>query len=104
MNIEKLRIAITEKNIEWRKHVFQRMLERNITREDVKEVIIKGELIEEYESDKPFPSALFFKVVNKRPTHAVIAFDEKQNKAHVITTYEPTLAIFESDYKTRKKK
>jgi len=104
MNVEKLKKAINEENIEWRKHVFQRMLERNITRENVKEVVTKGELIEDYKSDKPFPSALFFKVVNNRPIHVVIAFDEKQNKSHIITTYEPTLDIFESDYKTRKKK
>ena len=104
MNIEKIKTAISEKSIEWRKHVFQRMLERNITRENVKEVIIKGEMIENYESDKPFPSALFFKMENNRPIHVVIAFDEKQNKVHVITAYEPTLDIFESNYKTRKKK
>ena len=104
MNIEKLKIAINAGDIEWRKHAFQRMLERNITRENVKEVVVKGELIEDYEGDKPFPSALFFKVVNNRKIHVVIAFDAKQNKAHVITTYEPTLDIFESDYKTRKKK
>jgi Domain of unknown function (DUF4258) len=104
MNIEKLKIAIEGNNIEWRKHVFQRMLERNIDRADVKRVIIEGEIIENYEDDKPFPSALFFKVINNKPLHAVAAFDEKENKAYIITSYEPSLEIFENDYKTRKKK
>lgn len=54
MDIEKLKTAITEEKIEWRKHVFQRMLERNITRENVKEVIIKDEMIENYENDTPY--------------------------------------------------
>jgi len=104
MDIEKLKFAVKSNNIEWRKHVFQRMLERNIKRIDVKRVIIEGEMIENYEDDKPFPSALFFKFINNRPLHALVAFDEKQNEAYIITAYEPTLEIFESDYKTRKKK
>jgi hypothetical protein len=33
-----------------------------------------------------------------------VAFDEKENKGYIITSYEPNLEIFESDYKTRKKK
>ena len=104
MNIDKLKIAVKANNIEWRKHVFQRMLERNIERADVKRVIIDGELIENYEDDKPFPSALFFKIINNRPLHALVAFDEELNKTYIITSYEPNLEIFESDYKTRKKK
>lgn len=104
MDIEKLKIAVEENNIEWRKHVFQRMLERNIDRADVKKVVIEGEMIENYEDDKPFPSALFFKFINNRPLHAVAAFDERQNKVYIITSYEPNLEIFENDFKTRKKK
>lgn len=104
MNIEKIKLAIKNGNIEWRKHVLQRMLERNIDRADVKAVIIEGEMIESYEDDKLFPSALFFKFIADRPLHTVAAFDEKQNKAYIITGYEPNLEIFESDYKTRKKK
>ena len=30
--------------------------------------------------------------------------DENQNKVYIITSYEANLEIFESDYKTRKKK
>ena len=40
MDIKKLRIAVKKENIEWRKHVFQRMLERYIDRADVKTVIM----------------------------------------------------------------
>jgi hypothetical protein len=104
MDVEKLRIAVKKGNIEWRKHAFQRMLERGVKREDVKKIIIEGEMIEMYDSNKPFPSALFFKILNNKPLHVVVAFEEKQNKAYIITTYEPKLEIFESDYKTRKKK
>jgi hypothetical protein len=65
---------------------------------------MEGDVIENYEDDKPFPSALFFKFITDRPLHALIAFDERQNKAYIITSYEPSLEIFENDYKTRKRK
>ena len=104
MNMEKLRTAIEKNNIEWRKHVLQRMLERNIDRTDVKNVVMKGEMIENYEDDKPFPSALFFNFINNRPLHTIVSFDERQNKAYIITAYEPNLEMFENDYKTRKKR
>lgn len=79
------------------------MLERDISRNDVKEVLLKGEVINNYPHDKPFPSALLFKKINKRPLHVVAAIDEKNNKVYIITTYEPSLEIFEKDYITRKK-
>ncbi len=104
MDIEKLKVAIKNGNIEWRKHVLQKMLERNIKREYIKKVILEGEMINSYEDDKPFPSALFLKFINNKPLHALVAFDENQNKAYIITSYEPSLEIFESDYRTRKKK
>lgn len=60
MNIERLKIAVQSGNVEWRKHVLQRMFERDIKREDVKRTILDGEIIENYEDDKPYPSVLFF--------------------------------------------
>lgn len=47
--------------IEWRKHIFQRMLEREISKIDVKQVILEGELINSYDNDQPFPRALFLR-------------------------------------------
>lgn len=104
MDKNKLKEAVQKGNIEWRKHALQRMLEREITIEDVKNTITTGEIIETYENTKPFPSFLFFKLVNNRPLHTLAAFDSKQNKIFMITAYEPNLKIFESDYKTRRKK
>lgn len=103
MNAERVKEYINHGYIEWRKHVFQRMLERGISKNDVKEVLLKGEIINKYEDDKPFPSALFFKKVNNRPLHTVAALDDINKKVYIITAYEPSLDLFESDYKTRKK-
>ncbi len=100
---ERLAKAVLNDAIEWRKHALQRMLERNISRADAREVILHGEVIEDYPADKPFPSALFFKSVGGRPLHVVVAFDSNGEKAYVITAYEPTLDKFEPDFRTRRR-
>jgi hypothetical protein len=79
------------------------MLEREISKIDVKQVILEGELINSYDYDQPFSSALFFKKVNNRPLHVVAALGDNNRKVYIITAYELSLDLFESDYKTRKK-
>jgi len=51
------------------------MLERNISRDDIKNIILNGEVIESYPDDKPFPSILIFCKIKNRPLHAVISYD-----------------------------
>jgi hypothetical protein len=101
--INNIHKAVLSENIFWRKHVLQRMIERNISRKDVIETILKGEKIQEYFDDRPFPSVLFLNFINNRPLHVVVALDEKEGFAYIITAYEPNLTIFENDYKTKKK-
>lgn len=103
MNIKLLKKYVSSNSIEWRKHVFERMLERDISRSDVNEVLMNGEVINNYPKDKPFASALFFKVVNGRPLHVVAAIDRESQKVYIITAYEPSLEIFKKDFKTRRK-
>lgn len=103
MNIGVLKECVKQGMIEWRKHVFQRMMERGISKADINEIILEGELIYSYDNDKPFPSALFLKKVNNRPLHVVAALDDNGKKVYIITAYEPSQDLFESDYKTRRK-
>ena len=79
MKKDRIKQAVYKSNIEWRKHALQRMLERNISRDDVKSIILDGEIIESYDEDKPFPSMLFFKKIVDRAIHVVISFDEKMS-------------------------
>jgi len=60
------------------------------------------ECIHVYPEDTPFPSALFFAFVEGKPLHVVAAFDKTEKKVYIITAYEPSLEVFESDFKTRK--
>jgi len=97
------REAVAEGRIEWRKHVLQRLAERGIPQQTVREVLLQGDLIREYADDKPFASALFLGYVSATPLHVVAACDDASRQAYVITAYEPSLDIFESDYRTKRK-
>lgn len=45
--------------IEWQRHALERIMEREILRDSVKEVLRNGEVIEDYPNEKPYPCALF---------------------------------------------
>ncbi len=102
LDLATLRKTVREGRIEWRKHALQRLAERGIAQRDVLDVLQSGERIEDYPDDTPYPSALFLGFVASKPLHAVAAFDEINQIAYIITAYEPSLEVFEKDYKTRR--
>ena len=95
--------AVQNGFIEWQKHALERMLEREISRDMVKQALLTGEIIEDYSDQKPYPGALFLGWVHGKPLHVVIAFDEFSGFCFIITTYEPDLEHFEEDYRTRRR-
>jgi len=104
MNRDVLLGALENGYIEWQRHSLERMFERGISREAVKEVLRKGEIIEDYPDDRPYQSALFFGWINDEPLHVVAALDSLTGWCYIITAYKPDLEHFESDYKTRRQK
>jgi uncharacterized protein YegJ (DUF2314 family) len=103
-NSDGLRYAIENEKVQWQKHALERILQRGIKRVDVFKVLRKGDVIEEYLDDKPWPSALFLGWVNNQPLHVVAAYDGNIKKCAIITVYEPSLDYFENDFRTRRKK
>ena len=103
MNRIRLKIAVENGCIEWQRHALERMMERGISREIVKQVLLTGEVIEDYPNDKPYPSALFLGWFEGEPFHIVASLDSIGDYSFVITAYKPDLEHFESDYKTRRK-
>ncbi|MBI4546431.1 MAG: DUF4258 domain-containing protein [Ignavibacteriae bacterium] len=81
----------------------QRLAERGVKQKVVIDVLLSGEVIEEYPEDKPFPSALFLGFPGGDPLHVVAAFDETQNLVYIITAYDPSGEYFLNDYRTRRK-
>ena len=78
-----------------------RLAERGITVKDVINCIANGEIIEQYENDKPFPSCLVLGMaLNDKYIHVVVSSDGEF--IHLITAYYPSIKNFENDLKTRK--
>lgn len=81
-----------------RTEVFGRIREK-----EVFEAIMHGEVIEEYENDKPYPSMLVSgRTNNERPLHVVCAYSRADDMAIIITVYHPNPNLW-IDYKRRKK-
>ena len=102
MDRGELRAAIKNDKIQWQKHALERMMERGISRDAVKDVLLSGELIENYPDDRPYPSALFYGLLKGDPFHVVAALDQNSGYCFIITTYRPDTEHFEPDFKTRR--
>ncbi len=78
-----------------------RLIERNISVEDVMNAIDNGDIIEQYPEDFPFPSCLILGLTIKgQYIHVVVSMNE--TKIYLITAYVPDPAKWESDLKTHK--
>jgi len=102
MNRAQLKNAVQNGKIEWQTHALERMMKRGISREIVKQILLEGEMIEDYPDNKPFPTALFLGWFEGKPFHVVIALDSLSGYCFVITVYRPDLDHFGTDYKTRR--
>lgn len=71
----------------WRQHAIQRSIERSIETEEVVEILLAGEIIEEYPDDKYGPSCLILgSTKNGRPLHVQCSLPPT---VWIITLYEP---------------
>lgn len=102
LNQDILKTAIENGRIEWQRHDLERILERDISRQDVFNVLRTGEEIEEYANDTPFPSALFFGWKDNEPIHVVVALDSIGKQGYIVTVYRPDLEHFNPGFRTRR--
>ncbi len=86
----------------FRVHAIQRMYQRGVSEEEVRNVVVTGETIEEYPDDSPYPSRLILRWQGARPLHVVVADNANGRENIVITVYEPDLNEWEPDFKRRK--
>jgi hypothetical protein len=63
------------------------MFQRNVSTDDIKEIVIKGEIIEGYIDDEPCPSALMLGFLGNIPYHVVVA--ECEDHVRIVTVYIP---------------
>jgi hypothetical protein len=79
------------------------MFEREISEEDVRQVLETGEIIESYPDDEPYPSRLVLGWSGARPMHVVVADNRDQDEMIVITVYEPDPGRWEPGFSERRR-
>jgi hypothetical protein len=58
LDLERVRAAAAADRIKWRYHALQRARQRAITRQQAKDVIQTGEIVEEHLDEEPFSKCL----------------------------------------------
>lgn len=87
MTIKGIQDKIKKSEYRFSDHAIKRMIKRSIDRHEVEEVVLRGEIIEEYPDDKYSPSCLIYGKTEKgRDLHVQISLPPI---VVVITTYEP---------------
>ncbi len=101
MDIHIIRDLFQKGAVKWSVHCLERMQERDITRDDVRACVARGEIIEDYPNDYPLPSCLIFgHTGNGKALHTVVGSDG--STAYIVTAYYPNAGKFQADMKTRK--
>ena len=88
----------------FRIHALQRMFSRSISEEEVRFVFEKGEVIENYENDTPYPSKLILGKFGLKNLHVVAAVNDADKEIIIITVYEPDPHLWDNNFKTRRQK
>ena len=103
LDINNIKKMVREGKIRWTNHTIVRLFQRSITQEDIEVALLNGEIIEEYESDYPYPSCLVYGInLNNEVIHIVCGLNEIE--LWIITAYYPDNIKWEDDLKTRKEK
>jgi len=83
----------------YRTHAIERMAQRDVATDEVRDVVTDGETIEAYPDDEPYPSRLVVGWSGDRPLHVLVADDE--DRRIVMTVYEPDPDRWSDDFRTR---
>jgi hypothetical protein len=95
---------MTSRPIIFRIHAIQRMFERRVSEEDVRQVLQHGEMIEDYSDEMPNPGGLMSGKRGVRSLHVVMSENTQDNELIVITAYEPDRSQWKSGSRARDRK
>ena len=90
MEISDIVEAIQAKRIRISDHADVEAHEDEISYEEVHYSVLQGQIIEEYPTDRPYPSCLVYgRTVVGDPVHSVWAFNPDNRWAVLVTVYRP---------------
>jgi hypothetical protein len=85
----------------WGIHALERMTLHGVDLEEVREIVARGERIEDYPGDQPYPSALLLGWPSGRPVHVVVAFFPGE-MFRIVTVYRPDPERWDASYRYRR--
>ena len=101
MTIEDIHKLCHDDSIEITQHMMLRFQQRGIRYYEIKEALLRGEIIEDYPHDFPYPSCLGLGITPaERKLHIVVGIGD--GKLWIITAYEPDPARWSADFRVRK--
>jgi hypothetical protein len=104
--IAALRRCFDENRVLYSQHARTEMRQEEfgpVSDAEVYEAVSGGEVIESYPEDQPYPSVLVFgRTQSGRPLHVVVAVARDEDRAIVITVYQPDPRRWEDDFRRRR--
>lgn len=90
MKLEDIIDAIRHSRIRITDHADEEIQADQLSFDQVFVSVFQGEIIEDYPTDKPYPSCLIYgETFRKEPVHSVWAFNSENRWAVLITVYRP---------------
>jgi hypothetical protein len=90
------------KELLFSRHAIERMFERSLGPDHVREALAEGEVIADFPDDKPLPTCLMLYVSGGQPLHVVVAYNLGTQRCIIITAYRPDPGLWEPGYRTRR--
>ncbi len=104
VNVDSIITAIRSNKIRITDHADEEAQSDRLSFDEVFTSVLYGEIIEEYPTDKPFPSCLIFgQNLKREPVHSVWAYNTENQWAVLITVYRPDPSRW-VNWKTRRPK
>ena len=90
VQLEDIIIAIRHNRIRITNHAVEEAQADYLTFDEIFFSVLEGEIIEDYPTDKPFPSCLIYgKNFANAPVHSVWGYNQETQWAVLITVYRP---------------
>lgn len=90
MNIADIINAVQANKVRITDHADEEADADNLTFDEIYFSVLHGEIIEDYPTDKPYPSCLIYgQTFGEEPVHSVWAYNEQNLWAVLITVYRP---------------
>lgn len=89
MNIDDIRFRLCAGHFEFSRHALKRVVERNISEAEIREVGVAAEVVEDYPGDKYSPSCLVLGFTkNRRALHIQVCYSSV-GMVKIVTAYDP---------------